>query len=315
VERDGGPRFDRAVAPGGYAWWYVDALSQDRAFGLTIIAFIGSVFSPYYIWSGRVDPLDHCAVNVGLYGPRGKRWAMTERARSSLSRAANSLAIGRSALEWRAGGLEIDIDEVCVPLPTRIRGRVRIEPAAVNAQSFALDARGRHAWRPIVPSARVTVDLERPALRWRGEGYFDMNAGDEPLENGFDSWTWSRAALSPGATILYEASRRDGGDLALAMRFDAAGRCEPFTPPPVAALPNTCWRIARQTRSDEAASVERTFEDTPFYARSLVSSTLLRENVVSVHESLSLTRFSNPIVRLMLPFRMPRRSGSQAPHF
>ena len=39
------------VRPGGYAWWYVDALSDDGQHGLTIIAFIGSVFSPYYAWA------------------------------------------------------------------------------------------------------------------------------------------------------------------------------------------------------------------------------------------------------------------------
>ena len=44
--------FDQPVAPGGYAWWYVDALSDDGRHGLTIIAFVGSVFSPYYAWSG-----------------------------------------------------------------------------------------------------------------------------------------------------------------------------------------------------------------------------------------------------------------------
>ncbi len=32
--------------------------------------------------------------------------------------------------------------------------------------------------------------------------------------------------------------------------------------------------------------------------------------VRGVHESLSLQRFANPIVRLMLPFRMPRVAGS-----
>ena len=41
-----GPRFDAPVPPGGYAWWYVDALSDDGRHGLTVIAFVGSVFSP-----------------------------------------------------------------------------------------------------------------------------------------------------------------------------------------------------------------------------------------------------------------------------
>jgi len=41
------------VKPGGYAWWYVDALSADGRFGLSIIAFVGSVFSPYYALARR----------------------------------------------------------------------------------------------------------------------------------------------------------------------------------------------------------------------------------------------------------------------
>ena len=62
-------------AENGYAWWYVDALSDDGAHALTIIAFIGSVFSPYYAWArqrGRGDPENHVAVNVALYGTPGK---------------------------------------------------------------------------------------------------------------------------------------------------------------------------------------------------------------------------------------------------
>ena len=52
----------RPVAPGGYRWWYVDALSDDGQHGLTVIAFIGSVFSPYYAWSRRgARSANHCA--------------------------------------------------------------------------------------------------------------------------------------------------------------------------------------------------------------------------------------------------------------
>ncbi|MGB5835339.1 MAG: hypothetical protein WBG92_25590, partial [Thiohalocapsa sp.] len=46
------PNLNLSVPPRGYAWWYVDALSDDGEHGLTLIAFIGSVFSPYY-FSGR----------------------------------------------------------------------------------------------------------------------------------------------------------------------------------------------------------------------------------------------------------------------
>ncbi|MEP6836808.1 MAG: carotenoid 1,2-hydratase, partial [Bradyrhizobium sp.] len=58
------------VSPNGYAWWYVDALSDDGQYGITVIAFIGSVFSPYYAFArrkGPADPLNHCAINVAIY--------------------------------------------------------------------------------------------------------------------------------------------------------------------------------------------------------------------------------------------------------
>ena len=70
-DADGAPRFDQPVPSGGYLWWYVDALSDDGQHGLTIIAFVGSVFSPYYrsaLKHCAADPENHCALNVALYG-------------------------------------------------------------------------------------------------------------------------------------------------------------------------------------------------------------------------------------------------------
>ena len=305
------------MAPGGYAWWYVDALSDDGDSGLTLIAFIGSVFSPYYAWQrrraagGAADATDHCAINIALYGRGGKRWAMTERGRAALARDATTLRVGPSSLVWRDGALEAEIDEVTVPIPSRVRGRFRVEPLAVMTQPYALDAGGVHHWQPIAPCARIEVEFERPHRVWRGHAYVDHNRGDAPLERHFVRWDWSRATLGGGdAAVLYDVTRRDGTPLSLALRFDAAGRVSGFSPPPPAALPTTGWRIVRGTRSDAGhpARVHHTLEDTPFYARSLVGMQLNGEPATAVHESLSLDRFTAPIVQAMLPFRMPRRA-------
>jgi hypothetical protein len=64
-----GPRFDADVPPAAYLWWYVDGLSDCGRYGLSVIAFVGSVFSPYYHWAGRRDPDDHVCINVALYRP------------------------------------------------------------------------------------------------------------------------------------------------------------------------------------------------------------------------------------------------------
>jgi carotenoid 1,2-hydratase len=269
------------------------------------------VFSPYYAAArrrGDGDPIDHCALNVALYGEGGKRWSMTERRRSHVDRAASWLTLGPSSLSWDGDRLTFRIDEVTVPFPSRIRGVVRVHPSALVGDTIALDAAGRHRWLPIAPCARVEVALDRPALRWRGAGYLDSNAGDAPLEDSFSRWDWSRAGLRHGTAILYEVSRRAGDTLSLATRFDAAGRRDDFAPPAARALPRTGWRIDRGTRADEgyAARVTRTLEDAPFYARSVLATSLLGEEAAAVHESLSLDRFRARWVQSLLAFRMPR---------
>ena len=303
-----GPRFDGPVAKGGYVWWYVDALSADGRQGLTIIAFIGSVFSPYYTWDGQQDPYDHCAVNVVLYGERANRFAMTERRKSQLFRDATSIAIGPSHLAWDGSQLTIRIDERAAPIPRSIRGTITVRPNGLTRTPFTLDTHGQHRWWPLAPSSRIDVTLENPALSWSGTGYFDTNDGDRPLGESFARWSWCRADLRDGAAILYDVERRDGSGQNLSLHFAPDGSRRDIRLPLAAAVPPTrLWRIPRPTRSDDGrAEVLRTFEDTPFYARSLLSATLAGEAVRPVHESLVLDRFANPLVRLMLPFRMPR---------
>ncbi|MEL6299928.1 MAG: carotenoid 1,2-hydratase [Pseudomonadota bacterium] len=308
-----GPRFDIAVTAGGYAWWYCDAISDDGKYGLTIIAFIGSVFSPYYAWSGRKDPVDHSAINVALYGPGGpkrwssNRWSMTERRKGTVEVDEQNLRVGPSALSWDGNELVIDINEISAPVPLPIKGKVRVVPDAVTRQIFALDGDGHHRWWPIAPSARVEVALDAPALNWSGKGYFDTNDGEIPLEDSFVKWDWSRASLKSGAAVLYDVTRMDGERMSLALKFDGKGDVEAFTPPPAVRLPTTLWQVERQTQADNRnARVVRTMEDTPFYARTVLDTHVLGERCEAVHESLSLQRFKSNWVKVLLPFRMPR---------
>lgn len=310
----GFPCFDRPVARDGYLWWYIDALSDDGRHGLTLIAMLGNVFSPYYAWSrarGSADPLQHCALNVALYGESGKRWALTERGRGALQRDASTLRIGPSVLAWNGECLSIALEEMTVPLPSRIRGVVRLYPEALSERRFELDAAGRHHWSPLAACSRVEVDMRQPGRRWQGEAYMDSNWGTEPLEAGFRCWDWSRARTADGETlVLYDVSRRHAEPLSLALRIRPSGDIEEFAAPARQRLP-TCpiWRIPRATRSDSQRPprVLKTLEDTPFYARSMVQAALGGDAVTAVHESLSLDRFRRNWVRMLLPFRMPRR--------
>jgi carotenoid 1,2-hydratase len=254
-------------------------------------------------------------MNVALYNPRASRWAMTERGAAQLARTEDLLTIGRSRMAWDRGELVVHVNERAMPHATPVRGTVRLVPNALTHHMEVLDAKGRHRWRPIAPIARVEVDFDRPGLKWAGHGYFDSNAGDEPLEAGFSRWHWSRAPFQGGAALLYDAKRRDGTDLSVALHVGQDGKVEPLNAPKPRAfsgeilpLGKGFWRVERATRADPGSSprVIRRLEDAPFYTRSLIETSLCQERVTAVHESLDLDRFDTPVVRMMLPFRMPR---------
>ena len=277
---------------------------------------MGSVFSPYYALArsragGVAEPENHCALNVALYGKGGKRWTMTERGRSHISRNAQHYQIGPSSLHWDGQALTIDIDEINVPLPMSVRGRVTVRPEGLCNFVTPLDNKGLHRWGPIAPCSRVEVEMDNPKFSWRGHAYMDSNEGDEPVENGFQDWDWARAEMANGDTsVVYDVRPKQGPGRVVAQRFSPDGSYTAFTAPARHNLPSSGWRLSRGmcSESSQAPKVLSTLEDTPFYVRSLLRTQLLGENVTAVHESLDIPRLVSLPVRFMLPFRMPRRA-------
>jgi carotenoid 1,2-hydratase len=269
------------------------------------------VFSPYYAWArqrGPADPDNHCALNVALYSPGASRWSMTERGAAHCAREANRFTLGPSQLHWDGHGLTITIDEVGVPLPRRIQGTVRVIPDRLFTFSTVLDAQGRHHWGPIAPRARIEVDLQQPGQRWSGHAYLDSNEGSEPVERAFNEWDWSRCQLADGSTaVIYDVEPGQPDGRLLALRFHPDGSVTEFDAPPLRSLPKTAWRLPRRMRSDSAVRVLQQLEDTPFYQRAMLQSQMLGEEVISFHETLNVPRLVSPVVRVMLPWRMPRR--------
>jgi len=314
------PAFDQAVPDSGYAWWYADGISDDGSHAITLIAFVGSVFSPYYASARRGSSApaeEHCALNVAIYSPVVGRWAMTERARRHIRRSTDEFVIGPSRVYWQhkkcqdkeSGELVFEINERSAPFAKPVKGEIRVTASAMQPLRFGLDERGGHYWHPVAPRARIQVNLEKPMLQWSGNAYLDRNQGNEPLEAGFKDWTWMRASHPDHTTVIYEVNRRNASRLALARRFYDDGSSEPIPMPAHASLPGTGWRIDRSARAQIAdrASVVRTLEDTPFYSRSELDVLLEGHQTPAIHESLNLDRFASRWVQTLLPFRMPRR--------
>lgn len=289
----------------------MDAVSSCGTRALSVIGFIGSVFSPWYAWSGRRDPANHCCINVATYG-RGGRFTMTDRGRAALRTDDGALTVGPSEMRWRDGKLVITVNEWgALPMVTPVRGTITLTPQAITRVELPLTPDGAHVWRPFAPVATVDVALEAPGWQWQGHGYFDANFGTRALEQDFDVWTWARFPVTTGATCFYDATRVDGTRLAQAVRFDHAGAATEIAPPPLQRLNRSLWQVRRETRGDAGCAPRQVMPmlDAPFYARSMVRTVLDGAPSVGVHEALDLRRFRSALLKPMLAVRVPRRAG------
>jgi len=283
-----------------------------------VIAFIGSVFSPYYHWSGRHRPENHVAFNVALYGRETSAWAMTERGHANLSQGKSFIQIGPSRLSYLDDGIDIDFNEMALPWPghrlrpKRIRGRIRLRSQAFHDTSFVLDRPGAHAWWPVLPRARATVECDiLPGGGWQGTAYHDQNFGARPLETDFLGWDWARGeGPDDSALVLYDAVMRNGDRSTLSLSF-ADGVVSDLEVPSSKPLPRGGWGVKGGISCDTDQQPVRLarYEDTPFYTRSKIRTSLKGQSVDLMHETLDCRRLANPVVRMMLPFRMPRRAG------
>ncbi|MFO6465184.1 carotenoid 1,2-hydratase [Jannaschia sp. KMU-145] len=275
-----------------------------------MIAFIGSVFSPWYRWSGRADPEDNICINVVTYG-RGGRWAMTDRGRAALRQTGDSFTVGPSSLRWEGGRLIIALDEVSTPHAQRLRGRITVTPSAITDVEVPLTDDGAHVWRPFAPVADISVEIDRPGWTWDGHGYLDANFGTRALEADFDYWTWGRFPTPEGAVAFYDAVRRDGSTLGVALRFDRDGGCEAIGAPPLQRFRRSNWLVRRETRCDagQAPRQVKAMLDAPFYNRCAVETVIDGHRTTGVYEALDLNRFRGPWLMPMLAVRVPRRKG------
>ena len=289
-------------------------MSEDGSQSIVVILLLGNPFSPAYARAraGRSDPraLDFCALNVAVYGRAGKLWALHERRIDDGDREARGVTVGTSHVRWEGDALVVDIDERTSPFGRPLRGTVTFRPRTAPCASFALDRGGLHAWWPVAPEGRIEVALERPALRFVGDGYHDANAGDVPLEASFARWTWSRARVAERRTrIAYAVVPRDPTAPPREIDFEVHNdSVQPLEGLTAAYLTPTRWRLDREARTDGSGDprVLRELEDAPFYARALVETPLDGRRVLAVHETLSLERFERAWVLFLLQFRMRR---------
>ena len=204
---------DNLDAPGGFAWWYVDAVDADGN-GMVCIWAWGLPFLPgmrAHPTPARLRP----SVNLALYeGGRCVYFLLQElrpdeATRDGAETDAQSWTFGPNRFRsTRSGGrlaLEGHLD---LPVPgsrARLRGGFTLE-GVHPTWGFHGDTHVPHRWTPLCLPASATVDLATDdgfAFALKGRGYHDRNQSTVPLTAiGARSWSWGRVA-QPDAEVVH----------------------------------------------------------------------------------------------------------------
>ncbi len=220
-------------SPGGFCWWYVDAIDADGN-GFVVIWSFGLPFLPGYTSAARAGrapaSADVPALNVVLYRDGRPDFYL-------LQRYAPQQAAWDGAGEWRFGrtrivaadtpdgrrdvtlNIDADVPGHDAPLVGEIRLRGALRPAAApSADALPSGEAATHWWSPICAHARATLSLEcgERTWVWKGAAYHDRNASLTHIDGlGIRRWTWARFCDGDVTRVLYELHPVDRGAASL----------------------------------------------------------------------------------------------------
>ncbi|MFB6351006.1 MAG: hypothetical protein ABEN55_17950 [Bradymonadaceae bacterium] len=234
VDTDAGRR--AMAAPGGFVWWYVDAVDADGN-GCVIIWSYGLPFLPGYASAERKGEASEAAerpsLNVAVYrggqldcyllreySPEETVWRPEE----------GYWRFGETEMQSRRreGRRRVSVALDC-PIPggdRRLRGTVEIAgPAPAIAGGTRMP---NHRWSPRIVIGETGVDLRAGGTeRYRssGRGYHDANCGVTPFHRlGIERWLWGRCPLPDRELVFYGLwPAGDGAPQHRVLTFDADG--------------------------------------------------------------------------------------------
>jgi hypothetical protein len=216
-----GPRI--VVAPGGYQWWYFEALDPVADVRVTAILFDGNPFYPQYLrryaWYRRFPtrfapplPLEYPGVMVRVC-EKGKviRRMMRADAPGACRPLDGAVRVGGDGFSTMPdGALRLTIAGV-VDLTFRPK-QASAPPPYVQQLACGTSVLEPHGWVIANPLCAVEgqVTVDDRAMQFNGLGYQDHNFGAEPVHLATRRGFWACAWLDDAAHVVAEVVPRRG---------------------------------------------------------------------------------------------------------
>lgn len=202
-------------APGGFAWWYADAVDASGS-GFVCIWSYGLPFLPGYMGdhrrgrapgSGRRPSLNLAVYEAG----RPIFYTLLELPEDRATWRDDSWRFGDSTFTFRPeGGRDVLTATLDLPVPGRpgrLTGGFTVAGPRMRPPGGEVPDRLQHAWTPRMGPATATAELhldDRLFWRFSGTGYHDRNGSEHAMiDLGIDHWIWGRQILGDQLVIYY----------------------------------------------------------------------------------------------------------------
>lgn len=209
----------------GYEWWYFDALSTDKQWGIVIIFYDGNPFSPKYIQAQNALPTHFPAISVSVYQkgkPEFYSFLEYEKGKFHWDEDEKTGSIGSNFFKRTEVDGEVEYDLL---LAQRLESGHSINAKLKFTSQIAADSlinyesKGeKHFWNLIQPQAHVSgyITLNGKSgehnVSFAGRGYHDHNTGYEPMKDSFKDWYWGRFHFIDSTLIYYVMNGFDGNE-------------------------------------------------------------------------------------------------------
>lgn len=234
-------KIDPEKPSGGYEWWYFDALSTDKEWGIVVIFYDGNPFSTKYIDELGKNPGSHAAlpkqfpaISVSLYRKgKAEYYSFLEYGEGKFhwDDEEQTGSVGSNFFKRNIVGDKLEYELLLTQTLESghsINAKLKFVSQKLPEDLLSHESAGeKHFWNLIQPKARVTGSITVEGKRidrnilFNGDGYHDHNTGFEPMKDSFKDWYWGRFHFRDATLIYYVMNGLDGSQQHEAWLFDS----------------------------------------------------------------------------------------------